>query len=57
MNDEKMTEKQKLDDDIANFLAKGGKIKEEPIRVVTDLKRITEDGKKRFNSPISNAPR
>ena len=54
MNDEKMTEKTKLNDDIANFLAKGGEIKKEPIRVVTDLKEIAKEGKRRFSGPINN---
>ena len=54
MNDEKMAEKTKLNDDIAEFLAKGGEIKKEPIRVVKDLKEIAEQGKKRFNCPINN---
>ena len=53
MNDEKMAEKSKLNDDVAKFLANGGEIKEEPIRKA-DMKKMTEDGKKRFNGPINN---
>ena len=56
MNDEKMTEKSKLNDDGAKFLANGGEIKEEPIRV-SDMKRYTELAKKAFRNPIQNPER
>jgi len=51
MNDEKLTEKKQLNDDIAKFLAKGGEIKEEPIRPVS-MKRDAELAKKTFRRPI-----
>lgn len=54
MNDEKMAEKVKLNDDIAKFLAKGGKVDEVPILVQTDMKRYTRLAKKAFRHPVQN---
>ena len=53
MEASKNSQKIDLDADIAKFLAKGGEVKNEPIRVLS-MKEMNEEGKRRFRGPINN---